>query len=150
MNGKFPGTTRDERLGILLWYRLSRFYNRSVRLSNQHLKKWGLTLAQFDCLVHIGTNERICQRDLAEKLLVTKGNIAQILAKMEKAGWIKREKEWRTNYLSLTEKGKKLLEAALPEQERFQAAQFSPLSAEEKKRLLAYLRKLQKQWGGRK
>jgi len=87
---------------------------------------------------------------LAEKLLVTKGNIAQILAKMEKAGWIKREKEWRTNYLSLTEKGKKLLEAALPEQERFQAAQFSPLTAEEKKRMLTHLRKLQKQWGGRK
>lgn len=135
---------RDRRLGILLWFRLSKFFHQSIRASNQHLKKWNLTAAQFDALVHIGTQKKLSQQQLAEKLVVTKGNITQILNKMEKAGWIKREQEWRTKFLSLTEKGKELYDEVVPIQEQFQAAQFSRLTQEEKKQLLHLLAKLQK------
>lgn len=134
---------RERMISILAWFRLSRFYNESIRKSNQHLKKWGLSAAQFDALAQIRKSGRICQQDLAEKLLVTKGNVTHMLSKMEKLGWVTREREWKTKYITLTEAGRSLLDEALPAQEQFQADQFGKLSIEEKKQLLELLKKIQ-------
>lgn len=134
---------RERMISILAWFRLSRFYNESIRRSNQHLKRWGLSIAQFDILAQVGANERICQRDLAEKLLVTKGNMTHMLSKMEQLGWVQREREWKTKYITLTEEGRILLDNVLPAQEQFQADQFGKLSIDEKKQLLFLLKKLQ-------
>lgn len=135
---------QEERLGLLVWFRISRIYNRSIRESNQHLKKWNLSAAQFDVLVQVGSSEKLSQQELADKLFVTKGNITQLLNKMEELGLIMREQEWKTKYLSLTEEGKELFHEVVPNQEQFQAAQFSGLNNEEKKQLLDLLRKIQK------
>ncbi|MEI4801116.1 MarR family winged helix-turn-helix transcriptional regulator [Bacillus sp. NPDC077411] len=135
---------QEERLGLMLWFRLSRIYNQSIRQSNQHLKKWNLSVAQFDVLVQVGSHEKLSQQELANKLFVTKGNITQLLSKMERLGLIKREQEWKTKYLSLTEEGKKLFHDVVPNQEHFQASQFSNLNHEEKKQFLDLLRKIQK------
>lgn len=133
----------EERLGLLLWFRLSRFYNGSVRSTNQHLKKWNLSTAQFDMLAQIGGHERLTQQELSKKLFVTKGNVTQLVNKMEKLELISREKEGNAKYLSLTEKGRVLYEEVVPPQETFQAEQFSKLNKEEQKQLLELLRKLQ-------
>ncbi|MGG2063652.1 MarR family winged helix-turn-helix transcriptional regulator [Bacillus sp. S14(2024)] len=133
----------DERLGLLVWFRLSRFYNQSIRETNRHLKKWDLSAAQFDVLVQVGAGDRLTQQELGRKLFVTKGNVTQLLSKMEQLGLIQREQEGKTKYLSLTEKGKALYEEVVPPQERFQASQFCKLDREEQKQLLALLRKLQ-------
>ncbi|MGG2017430.1 MarR family winged helix-turn-helix transcriptional regulator [Bacillus sp. S10(2024)] len=144
-NASNPSLSKqEERLGLMLWFRLSRVYNQSIRESNQHLKKWNLSVAQFDVLVQVGSHEKLSQQELADKLFVTKGNITQLLSKMEGLGFIKREQEWKTKYLSLTEKGKKLFHEVVPSQEHFQVAQFSKLDHEEKKQLLDLLRKVQK------
>lgn len=145
MAKNYFGRSHKERLSLLLWFRLARFYNQSIRLSNQHLKKWDLTIAQFDLLVQIGAHQPISQQELAEKLLVTKGNMTQMLAKVEKAGLIERKQEWRTKLISLTEKGEQLFEEIVPIQEQFQAAQFQALTKDEQKQLLTLLKKLQKQ-----
>ena len=136
-------STKDTRLGLLLWFHLSHFFNHSIRLNNQHLKDWGLSAAQFDVLVHIGVHKRITQKELGGKLLVTKGNITQLIVKMEKIGWIQREREWKKKYLSLTAKGKELYQEVVPQQEKFQASQFCNLSQEEQLQLLELLKKLQ-------
>ncbi|MDF2083195.1 MarR family winged helix-turn-helix transcriptional regulator [Bacillus pseudomycoides] len=133
----------EERLGLLLWFRLSRFYNRSIRETNQHLKEWSLSAAQFDVLAQIGGHDRLTQQELGRKLFVTKGNITQLLNKMEQLDWIKREQEGTTKYLSLTEKGRVLYEEVVPPQEMFQAEQFDKLNRNEQKQLLELLRKLQ-------
>ncbi|CAM4052565.1 MarR family transcriptional regulator [Bacillus manliponensis] len=133
----------EERLGLLLWFRLSRFYNGSVRSTNQHLKKWNLSTAQFDMLAQIGGHERLTQQELSKKLFVTKGNVTQLVNKMEKLELISREQEGNAKYLSLTEKGRVLYEEVVPPQETFQAEQFSKLNKEEQKQLLELLRKLQ-------
>ena len=134
---------RERMISILAWFRLSRFYNESIRRSNQHLKKWGLSVAQFDILAQVGASGRICQQDLAQKLLVTKGNVTHMLSKMEMQGWIEREREWKTKYITLTQSGEALLDEVLPVQEQFQADQFGKLSIEEKKQLLGLLKKMQ-------
>lgn len=137
------GMKTEERLGLLLWFRLSRFYNRSIRETNQHLKEWSLSAAQFDVLAQIGGQDRLTQQELGRKLFVTKGNITQLLNKMEQLDWIKREQEGTTKYLSLTEKGRVLYEDVVPPQETFQAEQFDKLNRNEQKQLLELLRKLQ-------
>ena len=132
----------SKRLDLMLWFRLSRIYNQSIRLSNQHLKKWGLTAAQFDVLVQIGMNHKISQQELGEKLFVTKGTITQLLQKMERMELIHREQDWKTKYISLTEQGKELYQEVVPAQEAFQASQFKNLTIEEKKQLQHLLKKL--------
>ncbi|MDM5157162.1 MarR family transcriptional regulator [Bacillus sp. DX1.1] len=133
----------EERLGLLLWFRLSRFYNRSIRETNQHLRKWDLSAAQFDVLAQIGGQDRLTQQELGRKLFVTKGNITQLLNKMEQLDFIRREQEGHAKYLSLTEKGRALYEEVVPPQETFQAEQFCKLDRGEQKQLLELLRKLQ-------
>ena len=133
---------QEERIGLMLWFRITRIYNQSIRESNQHLRKWKLSTAQFDILVQVGSYERLFQQELANKLFVTKGNITQLLSKMEELGLIKREQEWKTKYLSLTEEGKEFFYEVVPKQEYFQASQFSNLNYKEKKQLLNLLRKI--------
>lgn len=139
----FLSKKQEERMGILLWFRLARFYNRSLRLSNQHLKKWKLSIAQFDLLVQIGVHQPISQQQLAEKLFVTKGNMTQLLSKLERNGLIERKQEWRTKHITLTNRGEQLYNEVVPEQELFQAKQFESLTKQEQKQLLSLFRKLQ-------
>ncbi len=137
-------TNKSKNLAVLLWFRLARFYLKNVRESNNQLKKWGLTTAQFDVIVHVGRNKRLTQQELADKLVVTKGNVTHLLKKMEELQWIKREVEWKNKYLSLTEIGQKMFEEIVPSQDEFQQAQFSKLTEEEQFQLLTLLRKLNK------
>lgn len=133
---------KEKKLGMQIWSRLSRIYSAQLRNSNLFLKKWELTIAQFDALTQIGANKRLSQKELAEKLFVTRGNITQLLGKMEASGYILREQEWKTKYLSLTEKGIELVSEAVPMQETFQASQFLNLTKKEQKQLLKLLKKL--------
>ncbi|WP_088069888.1 MarR family winged helix-turn-helix transcriptional regulator [Gottfriedia luciferensis] len=143
-NHNEASANKTKNIAVLLWFRLARFYLKNVRESNNHLKKWGLTTAQFDVIVHVGRNKRLTQQELAEKLVVTKGNVTHLLKKMEELNWIKREVEWKNKYLSLTEIGQKMYEEIVPTQEQFQQAQFSKLTEEEQLQLLNLLRKLNK------
>jgi DNA-binding MarR family transcriptional regulator len=88
-----PSTKKEEQLSLLLWFRITRLYNQGIRESNKHLKKWNLTAAQFDILVQVGAHERLSQQELASRLFVTKGNITQLLSKMEELGLINREQD---------------------------------------------------------
>ncbi|MFB7138088.1 MarR family winged helix-turn-helix transcriptional regulator [Gottfriedia sp. NPDC056225] len=135
---------KSKNLAVLLWFRLARFYLKNVRESNNQLKKWGLTTAQFDVIVHVGRNKRLTQQELADKLVVTKGNVTHLLKKMEELQWIKREVEWKNKYLSLTEIGQKMYEEIVPTQDQFQQTQFSKLTDVEQQQLLDLLRKLNK------
>jgi len=137
-------TTKDKRLALLIWFRLARFYNQSIRMTNHHLKQWDLTMAQFDALNQIGLHQPITQQQLGEKLEVTKGNITQLLKRMEAASLIRRKQEWKTKYIALTEEGQALYEEVVPLQEQFQIEQFCGLDGEEQEKLLHLLKKLQK------
>lgn len=135
---------KDKRRPLLVWLRLARFYNQSIRMTNNHLKKWNLTMAQFDALNQIGLHQPMTQQQLGEKLEVTKGNITQMLKRMEAASLIKREQEWKTKYISLTAEGQNLYEEVIPLQEQFQIEQIAGLDSEEQEQLLQLLKKLQK------
>lgn len=143
-SGEKAISKKDQRLALLVWLRLARFYNHSIKQTNQHLQQWGITMSQFDALNQIGMHQPLTQQALGEKLEVTKGNITQLVKRMEIAGWIKREQDWKTKYISLTEVGTELYEEVVPRQEKYQIEQFCGLEYEEQEQLLSLLKKLQK------
>src|SRR3712207_979909 len=99
------GTSQSKELrrhGPLAWLRLARVFQKVERASGEHLRRWDLSVAQFDVLAHVGVFEGVVQHDLAESLLVTEGNVCQLLDRMEGRGLILRRKEGRANKLFLT------------------------------------------------
>ena len=134
--------TRGLTPAVLAWLRLARVFAKVDRASVQHLRHWGLSVAQFDVLAQVGAAEGLSQQDLAAKLLVTKGNVTQLLDRMQRDGLIVRCQEGRTNCLFLTAKGRRLFDTVVPAQEGFIAARFASLSGQEQLQLLKLLRRL--------
>ncbi len=127
---------------VLAWLRLARVFQKIDRASVLLLRPWDLNVAQFDVLTQVGSSQGITQQELADRLLVTKGNISQLLDRMERLGLLKRFQEGRANTLTLTEMGQRLYEQVVPSQEKMIAEQFSELTGEEVEQLLRLLRKL--------
>jgi DNA-binding MarR family transcriptional regulator len=126
---------------VLGWLRLMRVYQKVDRISSEHLKHWGLSVAQFDVLAHVGASEGMTQQELADSLLVTKGNVCQLVDKLEDRGLISRLHQGRSNRLFLTDEGMRLFEQVVPAHEVAIAERFSVLSIEEQARLYELLRK---------
>ncbi|MDF2702099.1 MAG: transcriptional regulator, MarR family [Rubrobacteraceae bacterium] len=119
-----------------------RVYQKVDRASADHLRGWGLSVAQFDVLARVGSQAGIKQQEVADSLLVTKGNVCQLLDRMEDRGLIVRRREGRANHLFLTEAGRRLYDEAVPAQEAMVSERFSALSNEEQAQLHELLRKL--------
>ena len=130
------------RTSVLAWLRLLRVSQKVERALAGQLKHWGLNNAQFDVLAHVGAAEGITQQELADSLLVTKGNIAQLLDRMQKRGLIERRPEGRINRLFLTDEGRRTFVEVVPTHEALIDEQLSVLSEEEQRQLFELLRKL--------
>ncbi|WP_169253119.1 MarR family transcriptional regulator [Brevibacterium sp. 'Marine'] len=133
----------DLDLSTLIWLRMARFVQNSNQLSNQHLRQFGLTVAQFEALAHIRNFEPITQSELAAGLTVSGGGISRMLVRLESEGLISREQDWKTKHISLTPKGRDLLERAFPSQLQQQSSLFNDALTEgEKVQLHALMKKL--------
>jgi len=104
-----------------------------------------LSPAQFDVIAQIGSAEGLTQRDLAQRLIVTEGNITQLLDKMQQRGLVARHPEGRCNHLWLTETGREVYRTAVPAQEERISKLFEVLSEGEQVELLKLVRKLHRQ-----
>jgi len=132
-------------VGSLIWLRIMRFTNKSNQLSNEFLKRFDLTTAQFDVLVQIQVYAPITQSELAEKVTVTQGGMSRMLARLEKEGYILRQQDWKTKTIRLTEKGVAVLEEAMPAQLAFQSSFFEDvLTKEEEKTLYKLITRVHK------
>ncbi|GAB4426324.1 MAG: MarR family transcriptional regulator [Chloroflexi bacterium OHK40] len=127
---------------VLAWLRLARVYQKIDGHSERRFRAAGLNTAQFDVLATVGGHSGITQQELAKTLLVTKGNISQLLTRMERQGLIERRQEGRRNCLSLTEQGRALYAALVPQHEAYIAGLFAMLAPDEQAELLRLLRKL--------
>lgn len=127
---------------VLAWLHMLRITRRGARAAAQQLQPWDLSYAQFDLLAQVGSAEGISQQELAERLLVTQGNITQLLDKMERRGLVQRCPEGRTNRVVLTASGRQLFAQVVPAHEDWQAGRFAGLSIEEQTQLMHLLAKL--------
>jgi DNA-binding MarR family transcriptional regulator len=131
----------------LAWMSLARVFQRVERDSGERLKGWDLNVAQFDVLAHVGASEGMTQQELADSLLVTKGNVCQLLDRMEDRGWISRRQDGRANRLFLTDEGRRLFDEVVPDHEALVTERFCALSRKEQEQLHELLRKLDKALG---
>lgn len=127
---------------VVVWLRLLRVGQKIGRVLTEDLRRWDLNMAQFDTLARVGSSEGITQQELAESLLVTKGNVCQMLDRLEKRGLLFRRPEGRANRLFLTPEGRRLFDEVVPPHEELVAAQLSVLSPEEQRDLMRLLGKM--------
>ena len=127
---------------VAAWLRLARVFAKVERTSTEHLRAHGLSHGQFDVLAHVGAAPDISQQALADALLVTKGNVCQLLDKMEAAGLLRRRQAGRANHISLTARGQALYAEVVPAHEALIAAQLDVLPAHDQAELLRLLRSL--------
>jgi DNA-binding MarR family transcriptional regulator len=129
---------------VRAWARMLRVSQKVVQPAlAERLRGLGLNLAEFEILDHLAAREGLTQQDLADALLVTKGNVTYHLCRMEERGLVDRRPEGRKNRLYLTGEGRRLLEEALPEHEALIDERFSGLSVEERAQLADLLKKLE-------
>ena len=130
------------RPSVLAWVRMLRVTQKVERDLGVRLRHWGLNNAQFDVLAQVGAAEGLTQQELADRLLVTKGNVAQLVARLEGRGLISRRPQGRTNRLYLTEEGRRAFDRAVPAHEALVDEHLCALSKEEQQTFHELLRKL--------
>lgn len=127
---------------VYVWLRLARVFQKIERRTAEHLRAWDLSIAQFDVLAQVGVAEGMTQQELADKLLVTKGNVSQLLERLERRRLIRRCQEGRASRLYLTDEGRELRQQVMPAQEQLISEQFDSLSADDLSRLRDILARL--------
>jgi len=126
------------------WVRMLRLSQKVQPALAETLRRLGLNPAEFDILDTLAAREGLTQQELADALLVTKGNMTYHLCRMEERGLVDRRPEGRKNRLYLTGESRRLLEEALPEHEALIDERFSGLSVEDRAQLADLLGKLER------
>ncbi len=142
-----PPVEQDSRPGrvepsTIAWLRLARVYHKIDLKTADVMRCHGLSVSRFDVLNHAGTPEGRTQQELAASLLVTKGNITQLLDAMEREGLVERRRDGRSKRIYLTERGRSLRGELVSLQEKEIARYFSALDEDEMKYLIRTLRRL--------
>jgi DNA-binding MarR family transcriptional regulator len=137
---------------LLAWLHLIRITSKVDRRASERLadEAFDLTVAQFDVLAKLSAQQGMTQQDLAERLLVTKGNVCGLIDRLSAKGLVKRcdnPGDRRSNCLFLTEAGQQLIEQAIPAHEALIVEQFSALSEEEQQALHGLLRRVDRSLG---
>ena len=138
-----PALARQIRTpGLLAWLRLVRVFQKVDRASSESLRYRQLSPAQLDVLAKVGSAQGISQQELANALLVTKGNVCQLLDKMEATGLLERRPDGRINRLFLTEQGRRVHDEVVPTHDELLAGHFNRLTEGDQRELLRLLRQL--------
>src|SRR6186997_830166 len=92
---------------VLAWLHLMRVHHQVQKAETAHLAQYNLTLPQFDVLAQLHTEEGITQQTLADRLLVTKGNVCGLMDRMVEQELVERRadpEDRRAYMLHLTPK----------------------------------------------
>ncbi|CAN5655746.1 MAG: MarR family transcriptional regulator [Chloroflexia bacterium] len=141
-----PTTQRRQELPLPVrtWVRLMRVFHRIDRQSSDRFRDLSLSVGRFDVVNHAGLHEGATQQELADALLVTKGNICQLLDSLERDGLLRRQKEGRANRVYLTSTGREIRERAMERHISEISRSMSALDDDEQQTLLTLLRKLER------
>lgn len=137
--------SRSTDKAVLAWLRIARIYHLIEQQSAERFRRHGMSVARFDVLNHAGSAEGKTQQEIAGSLLVTKGNITQLLDAMECEGLLTRQKAGRCNRIFLSDEGRRRRAEMVDEQESALGTAFSSLTDDELSELLRILRKLNRQ-----
>ena len=114
---KYKGA-KKEALALETFVKLMRCSNTVTAEVSNHLSRNKLTMSQFgvlEALYHLGP---MYQRDLAEKILKTTGNITTVIDNLEKRNLVERQREMKDRRyfkVVLTPSGKRLTKKIFPD-----------------------------------
>jgi DNA-binding MarR family transcriptional regulator len=114
---RLPLYEGPDELRLRAWVQLARTFSLVQRRIVAALAESDVTLPQFDVLATLRFSEGVTQQELAERLLVTKGNVCGVLDRLERLGWVERRpdpEDRRANRLHLTAAGRRKVETLLP------------------------------------
>ena len=129
---------------VRTWLYLIRAFTKIERRLAAQLERYDLTPAQFEVLLQLQRTPHILQQQLADQMLVSKGNVVGLLNRMECAGLVKRQahpEDGRAYLLCLTERGATLAAQVIPEHEALVAEYFALLTPEDRGSLHDVLRR---------
>ncbi|ABG05206.1 transcriptional regulator, MarR family [Rubrobacter xylanophilus DSM 9941] len=127
-------STKD---ALRLWLRLLSLTNMvEGRLRRNLRAHYGVTLPRFDVMAALYDKEPAgaSMGDIAQRLLVTNGNVTGIVERLEREGLVRRRQrpEDRRSYIvRLTEEGRRSFEAMAKDLEGWVATMFAGLDEEE-------------------
>lgn len=127
---------------VVAWLRLARIYHKTGRRSAETMRRHGISVSRFDVINHAGAVEGRTQQQIADALLVTKGNITQLVDALEADNLLFRRREGRTKRIFLTDAGHRLRSELVAVQERTIIQSWAALDPDEVQTLLYLLRKL--------
>lgn len=116
-----------------------------LRLGERRVKPFGFSIGQLPVLYLLRDGSAMSQRDLARAIKVEQPSMAQILARMERDGWIRRTPDpddGRSHLVSLTKAALAKLPAARAALHRDRDRALDGFSAAETATLLKLLRRL--------
>ncbi|MCP4361029.1 MAG: MarR family transcriptional regulator [Chloroflexi bacterium] len=144
MSTHFEGTAEEIRV-LDTYTKLLRATNSVTARIHYHHTVGDLSDTQFgilDMLLHLGP---LCQKDISDKLLLSKSNIVAMIDKLEQRGLVKRERsqeDRRYIFIHLTVEGENLVQTLFPGHVAAIVEEMSCLAADEQKELGRLCRKL--------
>jgi DNA-binding MarR family transcriptional regulator len=105
-----------------VWLRFLRLDQRLRLLMGRCLREIGLSIPQFDVLSALSEGAGITQRQLAQQLFVTKGNVSGLIDRLVEAKLVERRRgaqDRRSHALFLTAEGKRIATAGFATQKAF-------------------------------
>lgn len=135
---------KENKLNLSTLVVFSRAENTIHRLEYETIKESGLTVAQFAVLEALYNKGDLRIQELIEKILTTSGNITVVIKNLEKDDLIKKipdPSDKRAVIISITPKGKEIIEGILPKHIENINRIFNILSDEEKITLKNILKK---------
>jgi MarR family 2-MHQ and catechol resistance regulon transcriptional repressor len=144
MSTKYQGTT-EEVLALDAFVKFVRAYDTvTARLEKQNTVG-DLSNSQFgtlEMLYHLGP---LTQKDIGQKLLVSKSNVVTVIDKLEERGYARRQRsleDRRCVFVHLTEDGREKVMQVLPVHVGAITSEMNNLTADEQKELGRLCRKL--------
>ena len=140
-----PQEDTTEVHGLPAWLQLVRAYNYMEARISADLRRADLTLARFHVLVELAKYGPMSQQALADRLLVTKGNVVGLIDRLSSRGFVERQSsttDRRVNMLRVTPGGRRIVERILPRQMKLIASLMQPLNRREAASLKALLTRL--------
>ncbi|BBU39037.1 MAG: MarR family transcriptional regulator [Bacillaceae bacterium] len=140
----FSYTQEEMERALNLFHTLAKAYKNVSDHANRDSKEHGLNPTEYAVLelLYIKGPQKLQQ--IGSKLLLVSGNVTYVIDKLEKNGWIYREKnpkDKRSVYANLSEKGRQYFDEIYPIRALRMARVFSGLSEEEQVQLIELLKK---------
>ncbi|MDZ7781261.1 MAG: MarR family transcriptional regulator [Gemmatimonadota bacterium] len=135
----------DQEESLRLWIALARCYSSFAKAVSCKIQEYGLTTPQFgvlEALFHLGP---LSLGELAEKLLVTGGNVTYVMDRLEQRGLVYRDRsegDRRVIQAKLTTAGREMISSVFPGHVEYVEHLTRHLEPNERRELRSLLKKL--------